>query len=60
MRGPKIDQMNAFIWKKKNDQLYYLYFAVDRFLKRTLSLDWFLKHALSLDRFVIKQVCEAY
>jgi len=26
---------------EKNDQLLFLYIAVDRFLKRTLSLDWF-------------------
>jgi len=41
---------------KKDDQLLFLYIAVDRFLKRTLSLDWFLKHALSLDRFFIGRI----
>jgi len=37
MRVSKIDQMNTFIGK--NDQLLFLYIAVDRFLKRILSLD---------------------
>ena len=49
MRISKIDQVKAYIWK--NDQLLFLYIAVDRFLKRTLSLDWFLNYALSPDRF---------
>jgi len=38
---------------RKNDQLLFLYIAVDRFLKRTLALGRFLKHAISLDRFFI-------
>jgi len=49
MLVPKLDQVKAVIWK--NDQLIFLYIAVDRFLKRTLPLGWFLKHAISLDRF---------
>jgi len=53
MRVPKMDQIKAFIWKKKEDQLLFLYIAVDRFLKSTLSRDWFLNHALSLDQFFI-------
>jgi len=45
----KIDQVKAFIWK--NDQLLFLYIAVDRFFKRTLSIDWFLKYTITLDGF---------
>ena len=33
----RILKLNALIWK--NDQLLFLYIAVDRFLKRTLALD---------------------
>ena len=49
MRVSKIDQMKGFTWKKK-----LVYIAVDRFLKRSLSLDWFLKHTLSIDRFFLE------
>jgi len=52
MRISKIDQVKEFIWK--NDKLLFSYIAVDRFLKRTLSLDWFLEHALSHDRFSLE------
>jgi len=54
MRILKIDQMNALAWN--NDQLLFLYIAVDRFSKLTLSLDWFLRHALLLDRFFVGEI----
>jgi len=50
MQNSKIDPVKVII--RKNDQLLFSYIAVDRFLKRTLSLEWF-EHAVSLDRFYI-------
>jgi len=54
MQVSKTDQVKGYVWK--NDQLLFLYIAVDRFFRRTLSLDRFLKQALPLDRFLSRGI----